>query len=171
MAFFVVLVSLVVTWTHVSMAELKHINLDNYEVGDCIEVQFTAPTSRAAIDLLENDGAKQLHLDYQVNYGLLQNTVLLHTNLQLGDNWQPTQEQLVSSAATSPGDSVEFSICADGDYQTFIVSFNGKLMTSYTNNQINISRVKRVQFDDYGGDAKLQRMNVVYAEVPDMQPN
>ena len=167
----VVIISLVVAWTHVSMAETQYINLDKYDAGDCVEIQFTAPTDRATIDLLENDGAKQLHLEYRINYGLLQNTVLLYTNLQLGDSWQPTKEKIVSGVAITPGDSVEFGICAQGDYQTFNIGFNGEFMTSYSNIQINTSRVRRVQFDDNGGDAKLQRMSVVYAEVPDMQPN
>lgn len=163
MAAFVVLISLVgaVINIHTCMASNElYIGLESFSVGDCVEVHYTAPTVRATIILIENSDTIQLHVDYRVNYLGMQNTVLF--NPKFGAIWDPSTVQIVEGITSTPGTVIKFLICAKDD-KTFSVYFNGKLLANYTTDQTSTDHVKRMRFDDNGGDAKLLVMGVKYS--------
>ena len=140
----------------------KTITLDSFSIGDCIEVHYTAPTERATINLKQADGGNYvLHCDYRVDYNDMKDTLLL--NAKFG-SFDPSERQLVNDIKSTPGTIVEISICA-ADANTFSVTFNGKLLANYSNDdKTNISTLSQVQFiDDDGGDAELKSMCVKYA--------
>ena len=87
-------VALIGTQNYVSHAAKSYIDVEDFAVGDCAEVHYTAPTVRATINLKSEAGDIVLHCDYRVKYSSMQDTLLLNTKLA-GESWNPSTRVLV----------------------------------------------------------------------------
>ena len=136
------------------------LNLDSFSVGDCAEVYYTAPTTRATVNLLSKKGDIVLHCDYRVKYSSQRDTVILNTKLA-GTPWTPKTRELVTGVKSTPGTVLEFALCPTA-VSKVSVALNGKPLTNYSNSQIDVTTVSQVMFNNYKGDAKLEEMCVSY---------
>ena len=134
--------------------------LNSFAVGDCAEVYYTAPTTRATINLMSKKNDIVLHCDYRVKYSSQRNTVILNTKLA-GKPWNPKTRELVTGVKTTPGTVLEFALCPRAASE-ISVALNGKPLANYTNKQIDIATVSQVMFNSYKGNAKLEEMCVTY---------
>ena len=159
----VMFISLVaLTAISVSNVLADHIDLE-FDVGQCIEASYTAPTTgRASVNLVASDGTVVLHVDYRKHWGgnpstgqPWQNILIL--NSKIGGNWGT--EQHVEDVETTPGTLLAWKVCA-GDAD-FSIELNHKELATYTY-RAPVNTVSRVQFDDQGYDAVLQKLCVVY---------
>ena len=140
-----------------------HIDLESFDVGQCIEASYTAPaTGRSTVNLAASDGTIVLHVDYRKNWGEnpstgkpWQNIVIL--NSKIGGSWGT--EQHVEDVETTPGTVLAWKICA-GDAD-FSIELNHKELATYTY-RAPVNTVSKVQFDDQGYDAVLRKLCVVY---------
>ena len=158
----VAIVSLVVALigANIHVSNSENVDLDSFAIGDCAEVHYTAPTERATINLKSAQDDIVLHTDYRVKYFAQVDTVLLNTRLA-GGKWDPSERLLVPGVKNTPGTTLKFVICPIANDE-FSVSLNGKLLANYSNSKIDITTVSRVNFANYGGDAKLQKICVNY---------
>ena len=159
----VVIVSLVVALigANIYVSNSQNVDMDSFAIGDCAEVHYTAPTKRATINLKSAKGDIVLHTDYRVKYSAQRDTVLLNTRLA-GGSWNSKIRKLVPGVKNTPGTTLKFVICPIAKNE-FSVSLNGKLLANYSNSKIDTATVSRVNFANYGGDAKLQEICVNYA--------
>ena len=158
----VAIVSLVVALigANIHVSNSVNVDLDSFAIGDCAEVHYTAPTERATINLKSAQDDIVLHTDYRVEYFAQVDTVLLNTRLA-GGSWDPSERLLVPGVKSTPGTTLKFVICPIANDE-FSVSLNGKLLANYSNSKIDITTVSRVNFANYGGEAKLQKICVNY---------
>ena len=94
MTFAVIFISLVVlTGISLSNADGDYIELESFDVGQCIEVSYTAPTTgRTTINLFAADGTTVLHADYRKHWGGNPSTGqpwhnILILNRKIGGSW------------------------------------------------------------------------------------
>ena len=145
---------------HVSNSENG--DMDRFAIGDCAEVHYTAPTTgKASISLKSAQSDIVLRAAYRVKYASQVDTLLLNTRLA-GGSWDPSERLLVPGVKNTPGTTLKFVICPIANDE-FSVSLNGKLLANYSNSKIDITTVSRVNFANFGGDAKLQKTCVNYA--------
>ena len=139
------------------------ISVDSFSIGDCAEVHYTAPTVRASINLIQAGGKNLLlHCAYRVDYLGMKDTLLLNV---LFGSFNPSERQLVKGVKSTPGTVLKFNICAVAN-ATFSVTLNGKLLTKYSNDKIDISTLRQVQFSPNGGEAEVKDICVKYAKYP-----
>ena len=157
---FISLVAL--TALSVSNALADHIDLE-FDVGQCIEASYTAPTTgRSTVYLAASDGTVVLVADYRKNWGGNPSTGqtwqdILILNSQIGGSWGT--EQHVEDVKTTPGTVLDWQICAgDADFN---IELNHKELATY-NYRTPVNTVSRVQFGNSGYDAVLRKLCVVY---------
>ena len=136
-----------------------HIDLE-FDVGQCIEASYTAPTTeRASINLVASDRTNVLVVDYRKkwrsNPSNGQNVVILNSKIRR--RWGT--EQRVEDVETTPGTVLDWQICA-GDAD-FSIELNGKELATYTY-RVPVNTVSKVRFDVSGSDAVLRKLCVVY---------
>ena len=161
----VILISLVaLTGITVSSANPDSIDLESFDVGRCIRVEYTAPTTgRTTVNLLAADGTVALTADYRKNWGgnpstgqPWQNIVIL--NSQIGGSWGT--EQHVEDVLTTPGMEMDFKICANDT--DFSINFDQKKIATYTY-RTPVNTVSKVEFTNQGHDSVLGKLCVVYS--------
>lgn len=158
MTAFVVLISLAMTLigNHISMVDSELMDVDGFSNGDCAVVDFTAPTAMATVNMRHGAHDILLHADYRHDNCGKTAAVLL--NFKFG-TFNSSTKQVVEVPMSDPGTVIEFIICAVDD-KTFSVTFNGKFLTNYSNDKINITNLSAVQFFNYAGSAELVAMYV-----------
>lgn len=152
------LISLVaLTGISMSYADTEYIELESFDVGQCIEASYTAPTTgRTTVNLLAADGTGVvvLHVDYRKYWGsdpktgaTRGNIFILNSNI---GGWG--REQVVEGIETTPGMVMALKICAqDAD---FSISLNGREIAIYPY-RINVTIVRRVEFNSRKYDSTL----------------
>ena len=153
-------VALIGTQNYVSHAANSYIGVEDFAVGDCAEVHYTAPTARATINLESADGGRVLHCDYRVKYSSQWDTLLLNTKLA-SESWNPARKLLVSNVQNTVGTTLKFVLCPVA-VNEISVTLNGKQLASYTNSKMDITTVSRVSFSNHNGDAVLQKICLNY---------
>ena len=153
-------VALIGTQNYVSHASGGYIDVEDFAVGDCAEVHYTAPTVRATINLKSEAGDIVLHCDYRVKYSSMQDTLLLNTKLA-GESWNPAKRVLVRNVKSTVGTTLKFVLCPVA-VNEISVTLNGKQLASYTNSKMDITTISRVSFANYKGDAVLQKICLNY---------
>lgn len=157
----VLLLSLVVALigTHLTKALTETINLDSFAVGDCVEVDYIAPsTSRVTIYLVQDNDDVLLYADYRVKYRSQQNVLALRS--RVGGRW--SKMNYLEDIKSTPGTSLKFLICATADSEVSIV-FNGKLLTYYSYDDVNVNHVRHVTVNTHGSRAQVQEICIHYA--------
>ena len=157
---FVFAVALIGTQNHVSHAASRYIDVKDFAVGDCAEVHYTAPTARATINLKSADNNVVLHCTYRVNYGALQDTLILNTKLA-GETWNQSTRLLVHDVRSTVGTNLKFVLCPVA-VDEVSVTFNGKQLASYSNSKMDITTISRIIFNKQNGDAVLQKICLKY---------
>ena len=161
----VILISLLaLTGITVSNAKPDSIDLESFDVGRCIRVEYTAPTTgRTTVNLLAADGTVVLTADYRKSWGgnpstgkPWQNIVIL--NSKIGGSWGA--EQHVKDVLTTPGMEMEFKICANDT--EFSIAFDQKEIATYTY-RTPVNTLSKVQFTNQGFDSVLGKLCVVYS--------
>ncbi len=104
---FLFAVALIGTQNYLSHAATSNIDVEDFAVGDCAEVHYTAPTARATINLESADGGRVLHCDYRVKYSSQVDTLLLNTKLA-GESWDPSTRVLVPDVQNTVGTTLKF---------------------------------------------------------------
>ena len=133
--------------------------VDSFSVGDCVVAYFTAPTAMATVNLRPAECHNiLLHADYRHDNCAQTGAVLLNAKFGI---WDSSTKQVVEVPVSTPGSLIQFIICA-ADGRTFSVTFNGKFLTNYSHDKINISNLSTVQFFNYEGDAQLVDIYVKY---------
>ena len=160
----VIVVSLVAaiigTQINISNGASAHIDIENFAVGDCVEVHYTAPTVRATINLMSKNNDFVLHCDYRVNYYSQVDTLLLNTKLA-AEYWNSNTRLLVPGVESTNGTTLQFVICPVAT-NSISVTLNSKVLATYNNSKMDITTVSRVSFENYGMDAKLQNICLNY---------
>ena len=157
MAASVIFISLVVSFIG-AYANAEYIDIENFNVGNCVEVDYTAPpTGRASINLIDAAGDIVLHVDYRVSWGspLVQDTVVLNT--RTSGSWGP--EERVTGIKSTPGTVLQFVICAEDS--DFSINMNQKELATYEYR--TDTKVSRLEFESYDYDSTLKQMCVVYS--------
>ena len=153
-------VALIGTQNYLSHAATSHIDVEDFSVGDCAEVHYTAPAARATINLESADGGRVLHCDYRVNYSSQVDTLLLNTKLA-GESWDSSTRVLVPEVKSTVGTTLRFVLCPVA-VNEISVTLKGELLASYTNSKMDITTVSRVIFNGNNQDAHLQKMCLNY---------
>ena len=153
-------VALIGTQNYVSHAANSYIGVEDFAVGDCAEVHYTAPAARGTINLESEAGDIVLHCDYRVNIGGMQDTLLLNTKLA-SESWNPARRLLVPNVKSTVGTTLKFVLCPVA-VNEISVTLNGKQLASYTNSKMDITTVSRVSFNGNNGDATLQKICLNY---------
>jgi len=157
---FLFAVALIGTQNYLSHAASSHIDVEDFAVGYCAEVHYTAPTVRASISLESADGDRVLHCAYRVKYSSQVDTLLLNTKLA-GKPWNPSTRVLVPDVQNTVGTTLKFVLCPVA-VNEISVTLNGKELANYTNSKIDITTVSRVSFNNHDQDAKLQKICLNY---------
>jgi len=158
---FLFAVALIGTQNYLSHAASGHIDVEDFSVGDCAEVHYTAPAARATINLESADGGRVLHCDYRVKYSSQVDTLLLNTKLA-GKPWNPSTRVLVPDVQNTVGTTLKFVLCPVA-VNEISVTLNGKELANYTNSKMDITTVSRVSFDNYDDqDAVVQKICLNY---------
>ena len=158
MAASVIFISFVVSFIHILNANAEQIAIGSFNVGMCVEVDYTAPpTGRASIVLIDAAGDVVLVVDYRVNRGspTEQDTVVLNT--RTSGSWGP--EQRVKGIKSTPGTVLQWVVCAKDN--GFSIDMNQKELATYvyrTN-----TKVSRLEFESYTYDSTIKQMSVVYS--------
>ncbi len=152
-------VALIGTQNYLSHAD-SYIGLEDFSVGDCAEVHYTAPAVRAAVNLVSEADDIVLHCDYRVQVGPLKDTLLLNTKLA-GESWDISTRVLVPDVQSTVGKTLRFLFCPVA-VNEISVTLNDKLLASYTNSKMDITTVSRVAFYGNNQDAVLQKMCLNY---------
>ena len=157
----------VVSLTGISMAiaNTEYIQLQRFDVGQCIEAAYTAPTTgRSTVNLVASDGTVVLHVDYRKNWGgnpstgqPWQNIVIL--NSKIGGSWGG--QQCVTHVETTPGMQLDFEICANE--ADFSIVLNHKDVATYAY-RVPVTIVSKVEFARYEFDSVLRKLCVVYSK-------
>ena len=158
MAASVIFISLVVSFIHILNANAEQITIGSFNVGMCIEVDCTAPsTGRASINLYDAAGDIVLHVDYRVSWGipLDQDTVVLSTRTS-GSWWT---EQHVEGIKSTPGTVLQWVVCAKDN--GFSIDMNQKELATYAYR--TDTKASRLGFDKYTYDSTVKQMCVVYS--------
>ena len=167
-AIFISLVGLI--GVGMSCANINITEVVSFAVGQCIEANYTAPTTgRTTVYLEASDGTVVLSVSYRKLWGgnpntgqPWQNIVVL--NSLIGGKWG--DEQHVENIITTPGMEMAWRICArDAD---FSIVLNHVELTTYPY-RVPVTAVRRVQFNDWGYDSVLQRLSVVDASQAQAQ--
>ena len=155
---FILLVAMigVVIWYNTNP---EYIDLENFAVGQCIEANYTAPTTgRAAVDLIAADDTIVLHVDYRKHWGdkratgqPWQNILIL--NSKIAGDWGT--EQHVEGIVTTPGMEMAFVICAEEE--NFSIVLNQKPIATYAYRK-PVTTVRKVEYTNYGYDSVLQKI-------------
>ena len=153
-------VALIGTQNYVSHAANSYIGVEDFAVGDCAEVHYTAPTARATINLESEAGDIVLHCDYRVKYSSMQDTLLLNTKLA-SESWNSARRLLVPNVKSTVGTTLKFVLCPVA-VNEISVTLNGKQLASYKNSKMDITTVSRVSFSNHNGDAVLQKICLNY---------
>ena len=157
---FLFAVALIGTQNYISHAATSYIDVEDFAVGDCAEVHYTAPTARATVNLESADGGRVLHCDYRVKYSSQLDTLLLNTKLA-GEPWNPSTRVLVPDVQSTVGTTLKFVLCPVA-VNEISVCLNGKQLASYTNSKMDITTVSRVSFNNYDQDAVVQKICLNY---------
>ena len=160
-AIFISLVAL--TGITVSNANPEYIELESFDVGQCIKVVYTAPTTgRTTFQLRAADGTIVLTADYRKHWGgnpstgqPWQNIVIL--NSKIGGSWGT--EQHVEDVTTTPGTDMALNFCANDT--EFIISLNNKDIATYTY-RTPVTTVSKVEFFHRDYDSVLKEICVTY---------
>ena len=154
-------VALIGTQNYVSHAAKSYIGVEDFAVGDCAEVHYTAPAARATINLESADGGRVLHCDYRVKYSSQRDTLLLNTKLA-SESWNSARRVLVPNVKNTVGTTLKFVLCPVA-VNEISVTLNGKQLASYSNSKMDITTVSRVSFNNYDKDAVLQEICMNYS--------
>ena len=157
---FLFAVALIGTQNYLSHAASGHIDVEDFSVGDCAEVHYTAPAARATVNLASEAGDVVLHCDYRVKYSSHVDTLLLNTKLA-GESWDPSTRVLIPHVRSYVGQTLKFVLCAVA-VNEISVTLKGELLASYTNSKMDITTVSRVIFNGNNQDAHLQKMCLNY---------
>ena len=145
--------------THLSKALQETVNFDSFAVGDCVEVDYIAPsTSRVTIFLLEENDDILLYADYRVKYRNQINTLALKS--RVGGRW--SKAKYLKDIESIPGTHLRFQLCAKAENAVSIL-YNGKLLTTYSYDDTNISNLRHVTVDTRGSGAQVQEICINYA--------
>ncbi len=146
-----ILISLVaLTGITVSNANTEYIELESFDVGQCIEASYTAPTTgRTSVDLIAADGTGTviLHVNYRKEWGSRANSFILNSNI---GGWG--REQVVEGVVTTPGMVMALEICAQD--ANFSISLNGLEIAIYPY-RINVNITRKVEFNSWEYDSIL----------------
>ena len=166
MTFAVIFISLVVlTGISVSNADGDYIELESFDVGQCIEVSYTVPTNgRTTVNLFAADGKTVLHADYRRNWGRNPSTRqpwknILILNSKIQGSWGRRQD--VNDIETTPGMQLDFEICANE--ADFSIILNHKDLATYTY-RVPVTTVSKVEFLNQGYNSVLRKICVVYSK-------
>ena len=166
MTFAVIFISLVVlTGISVSNADGDYIELESFDVGQCIEVSYTVPTNgRTTVNLVAADGTTVLHADYRRNWGRNPSTGqpwknILALNSKIQGSWGSRQE--VNDIETTSGMQLDFEICANE--ADFSIVLNHKDIATYAY-CVPVTTVSKVEFARYEFDSVLRKLCVVYSK-------
>ena len=141
-----------------AIANTEYIQLQSFDVGQCIEASYTAPTTgRASVNLVASDGTVVLHVDYRKNWGGNPNILIL--NSKIGGSWGG--EQCVTDVETTPGMELDWEICANE--ADFSIVLNHKNVATYAY-RMPVTTVSKVEFARYEFDAVLRKLCVVYSK-------
>jgi len=160
---FLFAVALIGTQNYLSHAASGHIDVEDFSVGDCAEVHYTAPAARATVNLASEAGDVVLHCDYRVNYASERDTLLLNTKLA-GESWDPSTRVLVPNVQSTVGDTLNFLLCPVAVNEISVI-LNDKHLASYTNSKMDITTVSRVIFNGNNQDAHLQKICLNYPYI------
>ena len=154
MKFSMVFITLVVALIGISIPNaLSHyIDPDSFEVGDCAEVHFTAPsTGLAALDMCDSNGNILLHVGYGVNWTNPRNNNLVTNMISLNTVTGEVRgtEQRITGVTSTSGTTLKFLVCAGAN--DFSITFNGKQVATYQY-RINAA-VTRLHYQNYGYDS------------------
>ena len=152
--------ALIGTQNYISHAANSYIGVEDFAVGDCAQVHYTAPAARATINLESADGDIVLRCAYRVKYSSMQDTLLLNTKLA-DEPWNPSRRLLVPDVQNTVGTTLKFVLCPVAVNEVS-VTLNGKQLASYTNSKMDITTVSRVSFSNHNGDAVLQKICLNY---------
>ena len=149
----------------VSTENSEYIDLRSFNVGQCIEALYTAPsTGRTTLQLLASDGTVVLTADYRKHWGgnpstgkPWQNILIL--NSKIGGSWGT--EQHVEDVKTTPGTVLTWNICARD--ANFSIDLNGKELATYAY-RTPVNTVSTVMLTDRGYDSVLKQLCVAYPE-------
>ena len=162
-AIFISLVGLIGVST--CSARPEYIELESFDVGQCVEAFYTAPpTGRTTVNLEAADGTVVLHVDYRKNWGGNPSTgkpwsSILILNSQIKGSWGT--EQHVENLFTTPGTVLAWKICAKD--KDFSIVLNRKEIATYAY-RTPVKTVKKVSYTNSGYDSVLHKLCVVYAE-------
>ena len=142
----------------------EYINVEKFAVGQCVEVDYTAPTTgTTVVQLKAADGTVVLTVSYRKKWGHNPSTGKPWTNIlilnsKIGGIWG--KQQLVEGLETIPGKLMAWRICAkDAD---FSIVLNEKELTTYTY-RTPITTVRKVMFSDRDYDSVVQKMCVTFS--------
>ena len=160
-AIFISLVAL--TGITVSNANPEYIELESFDVGQCIKVVYTAPTTgRTTLQLLAADGTIVLTADYRKHWGGNPSTGqpwqdMFILNSKIGGSFGTRQD--VTGILTTPGTDMALNFCANDT--EFIISLNNKDIATYTY-RTPVTTVSKVEFFDRDYDSVLKEICVTY---------
>ena len=155
----------VVIGISVSTQNPEYIDLRSFNVGNCIEALYTAPTTgKTTLQLLAGNNTVVLTVDYRKYWGRNPSTGkpwqnILILNSKLGGRWGT--EQRVEDLQTTPGTILAWKICArDAD---FSINLNCKELTRYAY-RTPVNTTSTVMFTDRGYDSVLKQLCLAYPE-------
>ena len=146
-------------------ANPDYIELESFDVGQCVKVSYTAPPSgRTTVNLEAANGTIVLHADYRKKWGSNPSTGkpwnnVLILNSQIGGSWG--KEQNVKKLFTTPGTEMAWKICAKDS--EFRIVLNRKEIATYAY-RTPVNTVKKVLYTNSGYDSVLYKLGVAYAE-------
>ena len=148
-----------------SNADPKYVDLDSFDIDQCVEVYYTAPSTGVSIFHLSDttNGEIVLSVSYRKNWG---------TNPSTGEPWQNLivlnskvegewgTEEHVEDIQTTPGTEMAYVVCTQE--KEYSITLNRKEVATFAY-RLPVTNVNRVDFNtEY--DSTLLKLSVVYSK-------